>query len=169
MKQIGKLIKQYFFKKSKFHGNWKIISIILFSLSFLGKFGQKIRIVCWRWNLAFRVIQICLIRWWCSPSLFWNENIVFEKIWFKKSKLFVSDDTWHLIYLTLIRICWIWWACSTFLFWAEYIIFRQIGSVKSKLSQMKFGHHHHICFNNCFPYLQKIIHFSWKTFKHLCL
>ena len=81
MKQIGKLIKQYFFKKSKFHGNWKIISIILFSLSFLGKFGQKIRIVCWRWNLAFRVIQICLIRWWCSPSVlerkyrFW-ENLV---------------------------------------------------------------------------------------------
>ena len=54
---------------------------------FLGKSGQKIKIVIVCLNLVPRLIWICGIQW-CSLFLFLTINIFLGQIWSKNSKLF---------------------------------------------------------------------------------
>ena len=49
----------------------------------------KLKFVCLKWNLLPRLSRIYRIQWWCSLFLFWTRNILFEQIWFKKSKFSV--------------------------------------------------------------------------------
>ena len=65
---------------------------------------QKSEIVCLRWNLVPKLIQIYWSRSWRFFSPFWTTNTLFGKIWFKKSKLFMIkfDNNINLITLNSI-------------------------------------------------------------------
>ena len=44
---------------------WCLLFSFFNDTHFYGKFFQKIKIVCWSWNLEPRLIWLRKIRWWC--------------------------------------------------------------------------------------------------------
>ena len=56
-------------------------------ITFLSKFGPKIKIVSSNWNLVLRLIWICRIQLWCSFFLFFTANTLFGQIWHQNSKM----------------------------------------------------------------------------------
>ena len=94
---------------------------------FLGKFGQKIKIVYLKWILVPRLIRICIIQWWCSIVLFLtgdslNGNLHFFH--FRPGIPFLCEfgpknqivsSSLNLV-PRLIRICRSQWYCSLFPF-----------------------------------------------------
>ena len=80
---------------------------------FLGKFGQKNKIVSLSWDLVPRLIPTCRIQWHCSffsvsdrKHRFWG-NLV--------QKVKIVTLSWNLV-LRLIPICKVQWWCLLFLF-----------------------------------------------------
>ena len=50
-----------------------------------------------RWNLVAGLIQVCTIQRWRSFYQFSTENILFEYIWSRKSKLSIeANKIWYL-------------------------------------------------------------------------
>ena len=58
--------------------------------TFWANLVQKIETVSLSRNLVPRLIRICRSQRWSLLFLFWTRNILFKKIWSKKSKLSVS-------------------------------------------------------------------------------
>ena len=54
-----------------------IFSVFKRKYSFSGNSFQKIKIVCWSWNLEPRLIEISTIRWWFSFFFLFRSEIAF--------------------------------------------------------------------------------------------
>ena len=78
---------------------------ILFMVNLL----QKIKIVCWSWNLETRLIRICRIRWWFSFYCLIDWKYLFWVNFVQKFKIFSLSWNWVP---RLFRICKIRWWCS---------------------------------------------------------
>ena len=52
--------------------NSMVNSLFFNSTPFYGNLFQKIKIVCWSWNLELRLIWLCKIRYWCPCFMFWT-------------------------------------------------------------------------------------------------
>ena len=70
--------------KWKENGNWiwnagAIYNKQDFFYPFWGNFSKTIKIICLRWKLVPKLIQICWIRQWFSFVLFWTGNTFLVK------------------------------------------------------------------------------------------
>ena len=108
-------------------------SMLMFTNTFWGNFGCKIKIVSFRWNFISRLIRMCKIQWCCSLLSFLTGNNLFWANLAQKVK--IVSLRWNLI-LTLIRICRIQWWCLLFSFLIGNTLFGNFGP-KNKYCQLK--------------------------------
>ena len=73
-------------------------SVFLFlngNIFFMTNLFQKIKIVCWSWNLNWRLILICKIRWWFSFYSFLDWKYRF---WVNLAQKFkIVSLSWNLV------------------------------------------------------------------------
>ena len=70
----------------------------------MGKFDQKVKIICLGWNMVLRLIWVCRIQRFCSLVLFQTGNTLFELNLVQKVKVVsLSDCNWTRTQKHLIR------------------------------------------------------------------
>ena len=131
---------------SEFDGN---VHLSCFELE-MANLVQEIKVVCCRWNLVLRLMQICWIQWWCSISPFWTYYRSFGYNWNIEIGTYTNSTMMNLLvmlicfdlgekylfFASLVQktkpnclrwdlTCW---------FWTTNILFWKICFKKSKLS-----------------------------------
>ena len=63
-------------------------------LRFMANLFQKIKIVCWNWNLEPWLIWICKIQWWCSFFIFFGDILDLFCIALSRKSIWHFDVIW---------------------------------------------------------------------------
>ena len=114
------LVVHYFASKLEFVSNllWMIVDYVEYAklsgavdvlcfwweIPFLGKYGQKIKVVCFSWNLIARLIWICRNQWQYSFFRFQRENTVCS---YHVTYAFQSESTFYSCLNTKEPLAWI--------------------------------------------------------------
>ena len=104
-------------------------SVVIFTFSvfwpglpFRTNLLTKFKIVCFKWNLIPRLIQICRIQWWCSLSLLLTRNTLFGQIWSGEKKQNCQFKLYFDIQINLdIQISVLMFTFSVFFFQKYYM------------------------------------------------
>ena len=96
-------------------------STVMFTLSvfeqkypFYGNLFQKIKIICWSWNLEFRLIRICRIRRWFSFYSF---------LYWKYPFWVTSDQKIQIVSLSWNLVPRLFWRCKIW-YWGSFFYFK---------------------------------------------